>query len=120
MKEVTSKPKINKKSQNLKRNIGDLYNWKSKKNKENEKLRDHYSTENSQKLHKIQSTKLINSNSEMIASRLRHNGENIEDKLLRDGMRIKQKKLKLIEERMHSELHPRSPRIEMKNKLDYK
>lgn len=104
MSEVTLHPKINKKSQNLKRGIKDLYNWKNRKNKENEIKRDQYQTETSQKLTKIQSVKLIDSNSELIAGRFRKNGEKIEDKLLRDGVRLKQKHLKLLEENNRAEM----------------
>ena len=44
------------------------------------------------------STRIINENSDQIASRGRNNDERIEDKLLRDGERIKQKKHKQQEE----------------------
>ncbi|CAI2367278.1 unnamed protein product [Moneuplotes crassus] len=120
MSEMTLHPKINKKSKNLKRGIDDLYNWKNRKNKENEIKRDQYKTETSKTLSKIQSVKLIDSNSEMIAARCRNNGEKIEDKLLRDGIRLKQKHLKLLEENSRAEMLVCSPRIEPKKKSDYK
>jgi len=53
MKEFTGKPRINRKSKNLKRSINDLYNWKTKKNKENQKLKDQFEMESHQKLQKI-------------------------------------------------------------------
>ena len=69
---------------------------------------------------KFKSVKIIDPNSEAIATRNRFNKEKIEDKLIRDGMRIQQKKLKLIEETTKSNLKCMSPKAELKNKLDYK
>lgn len=120
MKEVTLKPKINERSKNLKRGLSDLYNWRSRKSKREEIVRDRYEVENSKKLSKIQSTRIINPNSELIAAKFRKNGERIEDKLLRDGIRVQQKHLQLINDHTQEEQRICSPRIQNENKLDYK
>lgn len=91
MKEWTGKPAINSKSKNIKRTVGDLYQWQQKCNSKTEKQRERQINESERQLRDIQSVKLINPNSEKLVSRVRNENEPIEQKLLRDGERNKLK-----------------------------
>ena len=72
------------------------------------------------KLWKIMSTKIINPQSDIIASRLRNHREKIEDKLLRDGEKTKQKNIKKQEEFFKASHFSCRSNAPTTKKLDYK
>jgi hypothetical protein len=119
MEEVTWSPNINPQSRTIKRDINDLYNWKKKISKKNEIERDQKYSESESKLNRIMSARLVDPNSELIASRTRNRGERIEDKLLRDGLKIKHKQLKMQEENLKASIVSCSSNRAI-SRLDYK
>lgn len=119
MKEVTGTPDINPVSKNMKRSIHDLFNWKMRRSIEHERAREKHNSEYDTKLSRIMSAKLIDPNSERIAARLRNGTERIEDKLLREGEKIKHKANKRQEEYFQSTMQTCSPKPPSK-KLNYK
>jgi hypothetical protein len=119
MREVTGSPRINLKSKNIKRNVNDLYTWKEKVSKKHEIVKEKKLSETENKLTRIMSMNLVDPNSELIASRTRQTGVRIEDKLLRDGLRMKHKQQKMLEDNFKASAMSSSPN-RFSSKLAYK
>lgn len=102
MELVTATPSINPASKNLKRNLSDLYIWQNKVLHKTAKEQERKETEYNNKLSQMKSVKIINPNSELMSCKSRNFGEKIEDRLLREGAKVKSKTLKLQEEHFNS------------------
>jgi hypothetical protein len=120
MREVTGVPQINETSKNLKRSLNNLYQWQAKVSNKNKENLDRYRSEQEMKISKMMSTKIINSNSEQIANRMRNPNEKIEDKLIRDGYKNKLRNQKLQEENFKIGLMSPHTEGKRKKKMDYK
>lgn len=87
MKEYTGRPKINKKSKSITRNVDDLLDWKDKQEKKIEvkkkkKLEQELGT---LQIKNVKSNKSINKNSEKTIENKGRKGENVEKRLIRDA-----------------------------------
>ena len=84
MKEFTGKPAINKSSREMKRNVNDLYQWKTKQVKQLEAEKERVWEAEQKRLEELQKKKMVSKRSESLA-RNKNGTLNVQERLLRDA-----------------------------------
>lgn len=87
----TGKPKINKKSQSIKRRVDDLIQWKDDTQKRKEELHQKKQLNEYEELKKLQTLKFVNKKSEELVEKNGKTRERVDQRLMRDAS-IRQKK----------------------------